>query len=205
MLASRKRLSALVSQRGGAAPIGVRPLAQCKGETMAQVAYEYSGRGFGRDQVERFNASIGRDFYSSETQVNAESDEIHLCNSRVLAGYIPISMHRCVGASTVTRRSWTQVRNSGSDVYLLWLPLRGTVTIAQNGQTTVAGPGSLALSSSNEPLCITTTPDDQQEHLSMQVLAPAHLVTRALCEPKRLCGVSFPATQGASRIASDIL
>ena len=171
---------------------------------MPQVGYEFSGQGFNTDEVARFNASIGREFYSAETQVTAESDEIYLCNSRALAGYIPISTHRSVGASTVTRRSWAQVRNSGSDVYLLWLPLRGTVTIAQNGQTTVAGPGSLALSSANEPLCITTTPDDQHEHLSMQVLAPAHLVTRALSEPKRLCGVSFPTTQGASRIASDL-
>ena len=63
----------------------------------------------------------------------------------------------------------------------------------------------MALCYSNEPLCVKTHGNDEQEHLSMQIIAPAHLVAKALSDPKRLCGISFPAERGAALLSAELL
>jgi AraC-like DNA-binding protein len=172
---------------------------------MPQVGFDYSGKAIASPNIEEFNASIGRDFYSSDTKVITHQSDIRLTNARTLAGYIPICMHQSQGVSTTTRRSWKQVRNNSSDVYLIWIPVCGSVTICQGGRTAVVEPGNIALSSSIEPLCIGTAPNGEQKHQSFQILAPAHLVNRALNEPKQFCGVSFSDANGGAFIARDVL
>ena len=64
----------------------------------------------------------------------------------------------------------------------------------------------MALSYSNEPLCIGTEPDEDNEHLSFQVFAPGHLVARALSEPKQFRAVPFSMEQGGGAyVAKEIL
>ena len=173
---------------------------------MVLTTYEYAGRNFGAEQTARFNATICRDYYSAESQVTARYRDVHLRNSRAFAGFVPITAyHTMGGVSTVTKRSWNQVRNNSTEIYLIWLPVRGSVTISQHGQSAIVEPGHLALSYSNEPLCIDTDPDEHREHLSFQVLAPAHLVAKTLSEPRRFCAVPFPTGQGGAHVAKNVL
>lgn len=171
---------------------------------MPAISYEFSGPSFNVSEAARLNESIGREFYSAESHVIPNGSKFYFCNARVSAGFIPLSMHHAIGAKTVVRRSQRDIRRSSSDIYLIWVPVRGSVTIVQSGRSTIVEPGNVALSSSTEPLYICTSPDKDEEHLSFQVLAPSHLVTRTLLEPKRLCGISFPADHGGSRIAREL-
>jgi AraC family transcriptional regulator, positive regulator of tynA and feaB len=171
---------------------------------MTQVLYEYAGPVFDTEQSARFAASVGRDYYAADCVVRPERDDFYLCNTRNWAGQLPISEHRCVGARTVVKRSSRQVRDSSADIYLVWIPVRGAVTIAQGGQSAMIGRGNLALSSSREPLCILTEPDERQEHLSYQISLPAHLVHEALPDPARLCATSYSSHLGGARIAREL-
>ena len=171
---------------------------------MPALYYEYSGKGMESPQVDEFNAFIGRDFYPSDTRVKTRQSDVYISNARTYAGYIPICRLASRGVWTLTRRSWQQVRNSGSDIYLIWLPVRGSVTIMQGGRSTTIERGNVAISSSVEPLSVSTAPDDQNEHMSFQVIAPAHLVNQALAEPRQFCGTSFPALHGGTNVAQDL-
>lgn len=171
---------------------------------MPQVLYEYAGPAFDREQSARFAASVGRDYYAADCLVRPERSDFYLRNTRNWAGQLPISEHRCVGARTVVKRSSRQVRDNNADVYLVWIPVRGAVTISQGGRSTVIGRGTLALSSSHEPLRIVTELDARQEHLSYQILLPAGLVHDALPDPGRLCATSHSSDLGGTRIAREL-
>lgn len=171
---------------------------------MTRSLYEFKGRHFTADHRDMLLSSIRRDFYTADCNVYQEREELYFSNSRSFAGYIPISRHRTIGIHTVTRRTLKEVRSNSSDTFLVWLPMRGAITITQNGRTATVEPGSFALSYGNEPLCIGTVSDGESEHLSYQITAPAHLVSQAIPEPRRLCAIPFSTMQGGARIARDL-
>lgn len=171
---------------------------------MTRSLYEFKGRNFNADHRELLLSAIRRDFYTADCSVYQDAEDLYFSNSRSFAGYIPISRHRSIGVRTVTRRTLKEVRSSTSDTFLIWLPIRGAVTITQNGRTATIEPESFALSYGNEPLCIATLSDSEQEHLSYQITAPAHLVSQAIPEPKRLCAIPFSTTLGGARIAREL-
>jgi AraC family transcriptional activator of tynA and feaB len=172
---------------------------------MTQTLYELKGRSFTAADREYLLSTIRRDFYTADCNIVQESEDLYFCNSRSFAGYIPISRHCTAGIRTVTRRTLQEVRHNSSDTFLIWMPIRGAVTITQNGRTATIEPGSFALCYSNEPFCVGTLPGAEHDHLSFQITAPAHLVSRAIPEPKRLCAVPFSTSRAGARIARDLL
>jgi AraC-like DNA-binding protein len=171
---------------------------------MSQLLYEFEGSRFDDEQSARFTASVGRDYYSADCQVRPQRESFRIENARSWSGYVPISAHRSVGAKTVVRRSTRQVRNSTADIYLIWIPVRGSVTLTQNGRTSTVERGSIALSSSSDALCVLTNTDPNQEHLSYQVTAPAQIIKSALSDPKQFCAIPFSSETGGSRIARQL-
>lgn len=171
---------------------------------MTTSLYEFKGRSFNADHRELLISAIGRNFFTADCSVYQDAEDLYLSNSRSFAGYIPISRSRLVGVRTVTRRTLKEVRSNTSDTFLIWLPVRGALTITQNGRTATIEPGSFALTYSNEPLCVATVSDADHEHLSYQITAPAHLVSQAIPEPKRLCAIPFSTTLGGARIAREL-
>ncbi|API59383.1 AraC family transcriptional regulator [Tardibacter chloracetimidivorans] len=171
---------------------------------MSQILYEYSGPMLDSTQSEKFMAAVGRDYYAADCKVRPQQEDLYLCNTRNWAGELPISEHRCIGARTVVKRSSQQVQNSAEDIFLLWIPVRGSVTITQSGRSAMVARGNLALSSSLEPLCIETMPDDGSEHLSYQISLPVHILADALSEPRRYCAIGYSSNAGAARIAREL-
>jgi AraC-like DNA-binding protein len=171
---------------------------------MSTTLYEFKGRNFTSDQGEVLSSSMRRDFYSADCAVFPESQDLYFCNSRSFAGYIPISKHRTIGLRTVTRRTLQGIRSDSSDIFLILFPVHGRLAVTQSCRTVTVEPGQFVLVYANEPLCVSTTPNAEREHLSYQVTAPAHLVGQALAEPKRLCAMPFPSGQGAAKLACDL-
>jgi len=171
---------------------------------MSQILYEFEGRRFDADQVAQFNASVGRDYYLADCVVRQQREDFYIANARSWSGFVPISAHRSVGARTMVRRSSRQIRNSTAEIFLIWIPVRGSVTITQNGRTATVEQGSIALSSSSDSLCVATGTDNDEEHLSYQVTAPAHIIKNALSEPKQFCALPFSSETGGSRVAAKL-
>lgn len=171
---------------------------------MSQVNYEFHGREFDASRLNEFKAAIQRDFYTADYDFTGTGDTIRICNDHSLAGYVPIATHSCVGIRGVTKRSWKDVRASNPNMYLIWVPLKGTVSIEQGRHATEISSGQIALSSSSEPLCIGTNPDENGEHHSLQVVVPAHFINLAVAEPKRLCALPFVCDRGGARISQEI-
>lgn len=171
---------------------------------MTRSLYEFKGRNFSADQREHLISAIGRNFFTADCSVYQDAEDIYLSHSRSFAGYIPVSRSRTIGVRTVTRRTLKEVRSNTCDTFLIWLPMRGALTITQNGRTATIEPNSFALTYGNEPLCVATVPDADHEHLCYQITAPAHLVSQAVPEPKRLCAIPFSTTLGGARIAREL-
>lgn len=171
---------------------------------MTQVLYEYSGPRFDTEQTAQFMAAVGRDYYAADCRVRLERDDFYMRNTRSWAGQLPISQHHCSGGGTTVKRSLRQVRTSDEDIYLIWLPVRGSVTITQNGRSAVIGRGHLALSSSRDPLCVLTDPDELHEHLSYQISLPASVIHQALGDPQEHCAIAYSSNLGGARIAREL-
>ncbi|AEG50855.1 transcriptional regulator, AraC family [Sphingobium chlorophenolicum L-1] len=171
---------------------------------MSQISYEYVGRDFNASRLSEFKDVISRDFYSADYNLIQNDSQLHLRLTHASAGYVPISTHSCIGGRGVTKRSWKDVRSGNIDLYLIWIPVKGSVSIEQGARSTEIQAGQIALSSSCEPLCIGTNPDESGEHKSFQVVAPAHFVNLALADPKRLCALPFASEHGGARVARDM-
>ena len=173
---------------------------------MPQTLFEFSGRSFGSQELKNMEAIIRHEFYDSDLNLEKENDELYIANRRASAGHFPIGQHEIHGhGRTIVRRSWKQIRDSSTDVYLIWLPIHGSVFIDQNGRHEIIDEGNIAISYSNTPFRIECRTNAQNVHSSLQAVVPAHLLSRALPHPKRICGTPFKAAAGAPNMARKIL
>jgi AraC-like DNA-binding protein len=167
--------------------------------------YEFKGHDFTKLHRDLLMESIDPSLFMANCEAVEDCSGFSLSGSRASAGYIPISRHHSLGLKIVARRSVREVRSNSADIFLLWFPIRGSLTIIQNGRSATIEPGSFGMCYGNDPLSLSTEPDAKHEHLSYQLTAPAHLVSQLLPEPKRHCAISFSTGSGAARIARELV
>lgn len=172
---------------------------------MPQLMFEFSGRTFGPQQAQAFQDFVSHEFYDAETILQKEQDHLYFCNRRAYAGSFPIGQHQISGSGrTIVQRSWRQIRASSTDVYLIWVPIQGSVLINQSGHHELIEEGGIAISYSNSPFSIECRPSAGKQHLSLQAIVPSHLLAK-IANPKRVCGTPIAAEHGPSSIAKKII
>lgn len=151
----------------------------------------------------RFRSTISDSYYASEMDMEMPRGEGAVRITGITAGPIAI-YHYVTPSRTVARRAWQHIRQDGSDMFVLWCILRGSLHIAQDGREVEVAPGRLGLSGAGTPFRITALPDDRGWHESIQILVPAHLFAERVRRAEDQRGRSTPMGP-AARFALDVI
>lgn len=79
------------------------------------------------------------------------------------------------------RRSWSHVREDGTDVTVFWLVKRGRLCVSHQSGYSVAGAGDFLLTRSTTPFFVECQTDGES-HEVLHVVAPSHLVRRFIAQ-----------------------
>ncbi len=105
------------------------------------------------------------------------------------------------------RRSWSHIREDGTDVTVLWFVKRGRLCISHQRGQSIAESGDFAITQSTAPFSIECQADESSLHEVLHVIVPTHLFRRFV--PLEIkTGLVLPADsrefQIAERMLSDI-
>jgi AraC-like DNA-binding protein len=76
------------------------------------------------------------------------------------------------------KRSWSHIREDGTDVAVLWFVKRGRLCISHQSGYTVAKAGDFAITKSMTPFSIECQTDDESVHEVLHVIVPTHVLRR---------------------------
>jgi AraC-like DNA-binding protein len=76
------------------------------------------------------------------------------------------------------RRTWSHIREDGTDVAVLWFVKRGRLCISHQSGHSVAKPGDFSVTKSMTPFSIECQTDDESMHEVLHVIVPAHVLRR---------------------------
>lgn len=121
---------------------------------------------------------------------------------------------KAVGTSSIIRlrsrtklhfkRTWTHIREDGTDVVVLWFVKRGRLSIDHQCGATVAKAGDFAVTRSVTPFTIECQTDEDSQHEVLHVIVPAHVLRRCLPQAPQT-GFCVPAQGREFSLAERIL
>jgi AraC-like DNA-binding protein len=76
------------------------------------------------------------------------------------------------------RRSWSHIREDGTDVTVLWFVKRGRLSVSHQCGYSVAEANDFVITKSMTPFCMTCHTDDESVHEVLHVIVPTHLLRR---------------------------
>lgn len=108
------------------------------------------------------------------------------------------------GPAFSVRREPRHIRELASEVYVIWFPRHGGITIAQGmARDLYVGPDDFLISYANRPFRISTKICVEEDCSVLSVCVPSHLFARYLPGIDKLCGKRFDRS-GSARIAQQI-
>ena len=108
------------------------------------------------------------------------------------------------GPAFSVRREPKHIRELSSEVYVIWFPRHGGITVAQDmARDLYVGPDDFLISYANRPFRISTTICLEEDCSVMSVCVPSHLFARYLPGIDKLCGRRFDRS-GSAGIAQQI-
>lgn len=102
------------------------------------------------------------------------------------------------------RRSWTHIREDGTDVAVLWFVKRGRLSVSHATGETVARAGDFVITRSLTPFTVDCQLGDEGTHEVLHVVVPMHRLRRFLQQDLRT-GFSIPASGRKFAIVERIL
>jgi len=168
---------------------------------MSEIIYEFSGSKVGMRQPDDFLASSTNTF-DFDIAFEEPRNAVHIWNKKIFAGYFPLLKSRSVGyASSKVRRSWEHIRRNPLDMYVLRIPLRGSMSLDQFGHRVNVGEGEIGITYINAPFVVKTRSNLNCEYLTLQAYVPSHVMTSLVADPKMICGTQIRTLEGPARLA----
>jgi len=84
-------------------------------------------------------------------------------------------------------RSWSHIREDGTDVVVLWFVRRGRLQITHDGGRSVAGAGDFAITRSMKPFTMKCETDRESLHEVLHVIVPTHIFRGLLPREIKAC------------------
>jgi len=168
---------------------------------MSEAIYEFSGAKLGMRQPDFFlgNSTNTFDF---DIAFEEARNAVHICNKKVFAGYFPLLKARSIGyACTKVHRSWDHIRRNPIDMYVLRIPIRGSMHLDQFGQRVNVGEGEIGVSYANAPFRAELRPNLNCECLVLQAYVPTHVMSGLVPDARMMCGGKIVALDGPARLA----
>jgi len=153
--------------------------------------------------IEEFHSLVENVFYRSEAYLPdglATPPAFRLESTK--AGLLPIT--RFQGADVAVRREWKHIRNRSCELYVIWFPLKGAVSITQDAaHDSRTGEDEFAITCGDRPFHVRAAAAGAV-NTQLHVLVPSHLIRSQFPNIDRVCGRPFSARTGSGRIARDI-
>jgi len=168
---------------------------------MSEVIYEFSGTKVGLRQPDDFVTSSTNTF-DFDIAFEASRSAVHIWSKKIFAGYFPLLKSRSIGyAGAKVRRSWDHIRRNPLDMYVLRIPIRGSMSLDQFGQRVNVGEGEIGVTYVNAPFHAESRSNLNCECLVLQAYVPTHIMTSLVPDPKMICGTQIKTLEGPARLA----
>lgn len=102
------------------------------------------------------------------------------------------------------RRSWSHIREDGTDVVVLWFVKRGSMCMSHQRGRSVANAGDFMITKSMSPFTIECHTDEDSVHEVLHLIVPAHMFRRFLPMDVNV-GFTMPADAREFQIAERML
>lgn len=152
-----------------------------------------------------FGEIFAPDYYGAESfAISSDARQPYFRLAKSEASPVPVG--RFSGYAVGVRRTWKDIRQGPSNIYIVWFPLEGSISITQDeasGQD--IRPGQMAITCGDRPFHIKAMAEEGETHCSnTHLVVPKHLMHTCLPEVDRLCGKPFAADAGEAAIARGV-
>ena len=168
---------------------------------MTETLFVFDKRNY-MDCQKSFRGSRNQEYYLGEYTIESGAS-IDVRAERKAVGSCSIIRLRSKTRLSF-RRTWTHIREDGTDVAVLWFVKRGKLCISHQSGHSIAKAGDFAITKSLAPFVIECQPDDDAMHEVLHVIVPTHLMRRVIPQEIKT-GFTMPATLRELAIAERIL
>lgn len=168
---------------------------------MTETLFAFDVRNY-RDCQKAFRGERNQEYYLGDYSIEAGS-VIDVRADRKGVGSCSIIRLRS-RSRLFFRRSWSHIREDGTDVTVLWFVKRGTMSVCHQGGRSVARAGDFAVTKSLTPFSMECEPDDESVYEVFHLVVPTH-VFRQLVPQELGTGFCVPARAKGFRIAEHLL
>ena len=111
------------------------------------------------------------------------------------------SIAKFIGGGLGMKRTWKHIRDNSSELYVIWFPVSGKLTISQDSAYEVeCQPGEFAVTCGDRPFHVRAEPIGAGHCEQLHVLVPSHLIRSRLSTIDRHCGRIFSRDKGPASI-----
>ena len=168
---------------------------------MTETLFVFDKRNY-MDCQKSFRGSRNQEYYLGEYTIESGAS-IDVRADRKAVGSCSIIRLRSKTKLSF-RRTWTHIREDGTDVAVLWFVKRGKLCVSHQSGYSVAKAGDFAITKSLTPFVIECQPDDDAMHEVLHVIVPTHLMRRVIPQEIKT-GFTMPASLRELAIAERIL
>ncbi|MFC4251210.1 AraC family transcriptional regulator [Sinimarinibacterium flocculans] len=149
-----------------------------------------------------FRGPRNREYYGGDYSIESDS-VIDVRADRKAVGACSIIRLRS-RTRQFFRRTWTHIREDGTDVAVLCFVRRGWLRLSHQRGESVARPGDFIVTRSTTPFSVESFPGDDGAYELLHLTVPTHLLRRVLCDDVRT-GFCVPAGNRKFALAERIL
>lgn len=155
-----------------------------------------------QDCQKAFRGPANREYYLGEFSIESGS-AVEVRAERRAVGSASIIRLRSRGRQ-LFRRSWSHIREDGTDVAILCFVKRGWVNVSHPQGETLAKAGDFVVTRSMTPFAVESGPGSEGLVELLHLTVPMHMLRRVLCDDVRT-GFCMPAKGRKFAIAERIL
>jgi AraC-like DNA-binding protein len=172
---------------------------------MAEIVFKFDRRNY-QDCQNTFRGADNREYYGGEYSIEAGS-VIDVRAERRVVGSCSIIRLRS-RTRLFFRRSWSHIREDGTDVRVLWFVKRGRLAVTHQSGCVSAKAGDFLVTQSLSPFFMECSPDPGGLLEALHVVVPTNFLNRVFAREIQ-AGFCMPAhSRGlamAERILTDLL
>ena len=167
---------------------------------MAETLFSFDRRNY-RDCQKAFRGVGNQEYYLGDYSIEG-GGVIDVHAERRLVGACSI-IHMQSTSRQFFRRSWSHIREDGTDVVVLWLIKRGRLCVSHQTGYNVAKSGDFIVTNSATPFFIECQTDDASVHEVLHVVIPTHLCRRFVTDELKT-GYCIPSNRHEFVVAEHI-
>ena len=157
---------------------------------MSKILFAFNERNY-RECQNTFRGDNNQEYYLGDYSIEAGS-VIDVRADKKAIGSCSI-IHLISRSKMTFKRSWSHIREDGTDVAVLWFVRRGQMAISHQSGSSVARTGDFAITLSTSPFRVECLLDEKSEHEVLHVIVPTHVLRRYMPQEMMKAGLTLRA------------